>query len=218
MLRLFFTDIAGLGRMDQSALTDQQMMEMFFVPENPEDAREALCGDEDDACTWNGVTCDESDQITEIQWHSMYIEPVQGSIDFPMMPRHLTWLNLYDHKLIGAVDTANLPEALEFFRIEECLFTGTLDLGSLPRNLGDFVAMGNTITGLVNFCNLPPGLSRLYIEEPIESSAKIRIGKLPKSLNEIFLQVKCTDMLYFEAESDRDRVEMKEISVLYGFK
>ena len=210
MLRLFSMDIAGIGRIDTSSLTDQQMMEMFFVPDNLEDAREALLGDEDDACTWSKVTCDGSDHITEIDWHSIYFT-LQGSIDFPMMPRHLEYFNLYDQKLVGAVDTTNLPEALQYFCIEECFFTGTLDLGNLPHKLDNFIVMDNKITGLVNFCNLPSSLVMLFIKEPIESSKQIRIGKLPKSLNDIFLQVKGTEMLYFEEKSDRGRVKMKEV-------
>ena len=211
MLKLFSMDIAGLGRIDPSALTDQHMMELFFVPKNFEDSRKALLGDEDDACSWNDVLCDEANQIIEIDWHSMNIT-LEGSINFPMMPRHLQHLTLYDHKLIGEVDTTNLPESLEYFCIEECFFTGTLDLGSLPRNMKDFLVMDNKITGLINFCNLPPGMLVLNIYESIQKGVQIYIARLPKSLEEVNLEVESAEVLQFEEESDRDRVVLNSRS------
>ena len=188
MLCLQAMEIIGIGRVDVSSFTDQQMMESFFIPDTFEEARLALGGDEDDACTWDQVWCEESKYIAQIEWHSVDIK-LEGSINFKMMPRHLTYLNLFEQKLIGEVDTTNLPEKLNFFCIEKCLFTGTVDLGHLPQSLETFVARDNKISGLVNVCNLPSGLQNLQIRENTELKGTISIAKLPRSLHRLKLEL-----------------------------
>ena len=188
MLSLLTQDIAGLSRIDPSTFTDQQMMESFFIPDSFAEARLAFGGDEDDACTWDKVWCEGSKSIAQIDWHSADIK-LKGSINFKMMPRHLTCVNLFNQKLIGEVDTTNLPEKLNFFCIEKCLLTGTVDLGHLPQSLETFVARDNKISGLVNVCNLPSRLQNLRFQENIALKGTISIAKLPGSLQRLKLEL-----------------------------
>ena len=182
------SDISGLSRVDPSAFTDQQMMELFFNPTIPRAARMAIGGIDKDACTWYNVTCDASHHIIEVNWYSVNVS-VSGFISFPMMPRHMKSLQLIEQDMNGEIDTSNLPESLVFFSLEACLFTGTLDLGSLPRGMEIFAVADNMISGIVHVCNLPPLLKTLIVEERVQKNGPIHIGKLPESLTKVRLRL-----------------------------
>ena len=201
MLIALTMDIVGLSRIDPSTLTDQQMIELFFSPDDFEASRVAFRGDEDDACSWNSVKCDEFGYIVEFHWLNITLD---GSINFKMIPRHLIWLNIGFQSLIGEVETTNLPQNMIFFCIQKCFFTGTVDLGALPRSLTDFYAMENKISGLVNVCNLPSTLRDLQIIENIEGT--VNVQKLPETLSQVTFDIGSAVVLNFEDESDRDRV------------
>ena len=205
MLSLLTQDIAGLSRIDPSTFTDQQMMECFFTPNDFEAARASFGGDEDDACSWKCVECDDFSHIVDIDWNAMDIY-VAGSINFQMIPRNLTFLTLQGQELIGEVDTTSLPVNLQFFCIQQCLFTGTLDLSRLPQGLTDFFVTENKISGLSNFYNFSYSLRTLSIEEEVQGS--VYISKLPITLFDITLHLGCSAVLAFEDESDRDRVRV----------
>ena len=181
-------DIPSLSRVDPSAFTDQQMMELFFTPTIPRAARMAIGGIDEDACTWYNVTCDASHHIIGVNWYSVNVS-VSGSINFSMMPRHMQSLKLIEQDINGEIDTSNLPESLVFLTLEACLFTGTLDLGSLPRGMEIFVVADNTISGIVHVCNLPPSLKTIIVEERVQNNGPIHIGKLPESLTKIRLRL-----------------------------
>ena len=70
--RIIAADAAG--RMRPSMLSDQQLMELLFTPDNATEARETLEGDEDDACSWKGIMCtDDGRNVTEVIWGSNFV-------------------------------------------------------------------------------------------------------------------------------------------------
>ena len=134
MILLLSVDIANIGRVNPSTLSDQQLMELFFTPKDYESTRRELEGDEDNACTWRGVRCTGSNEVTLIDWHRSDLE-IEGSIDFRMLRPLLLRLNLYCQPLTGEVDMSALPTELVTLCIQSCHLTGTLDLGNLPKTL-----------------------------------------------------------------------------------
>ena len=160
-------------------LTEQQMMELFLSPEDPEDARSQLGGVEDDACTWSHVQCEDS-KVTSISWHSADLL-LGGSIDMVRLPRQLRSLNLYHQPLRGEADTTDLPETLTVLCIDNCQISGTLDLGSLPPPMMNFTVRGNAISAISNFGGFSSNLYHCQIQnEPIKNKV-LRVGKLPEN-------------------------------------
>ena len=196
-------DIHGLGRFETSMLTDQDRMSLFFTPDKAKDARRELEGDEADACSWVGVSCDE-DTITRIHWPLSELELV-GSINFAMLPPKLEALHLSNQELVGEMNVSCLPETLTSFWVESCLFTGSLDFSTLPSGLEEIVIHENRIQSIANISNLPESLDDFRIcEEHLEIDF-VEVGKLPNTFLTIKLacfgfQVKVLD------EVDKERV------------
>ena len=206
MLSVLLTaDSTYIGRMDVTMLSDQQMVELFFTPENYSHARALLQGDEADVCSWVGISCTES-SVSRIFWQSWGRIPLIGSIDFGMIPRHLEMLSISRQRLYGKVHTQGLPKTLEHFQLKDCNFSGTLDLGSLPRGLKVFRAMHNRISGLENIQNLPMSLTTVEISEHKVQQESIRIGEMPPNSLIIFLQGCRIREADFEDDVDWQRV------------
>ena len=143
MLYIFTADTVGLGRVDASTLCDQQMLELFFVSETANvlwDER-----DEDDACTWRGIQCGDTDEIRSIVWTSDEGLSLIGSIEFAMMPKNLVQINLQRQNVTGAIDVRVFPESLQLLCIILCGITGTLDLRCLPPGMKRFFVQENAI-------------------------------------------------------------------------
>ena len=60
ILFIFTADNSPIGRFDHSMLSDQMLMELFYVPDDKEKSHAAMKGQEDDACTWRNITRDEA--------------------------------------------------------------------------------------------------------------------------------------------------------------
>ena len=179
-------DVDGLGRFEKCMLTDQDRMNLFFTPEKPADAWRELAGDEADACSWVGITCD-AENITHIEWSSSDLDLV-GSINFDVLPPKLLELSLYDQKLVGEMNVSNLPETLNIFCVESCLFTGSLDFSTLPRGLQQLFITGNRIQSVANISNLPESLRIFQIMEKDLQSDVVEVGKLPDTTLQVKLR------------------------------
>ena len=205
MLTFSLADMQRIGRVDATMLSQQQMMELFFTPDDYDVARVQLKGAEDDACSWHEVQCDEAKNITKIEWLSTSIR-LQGSLNFSMLPPKLKSLSMYLQDLIGEVNVCALPQKMEYFGIQACRFTGTLDLGSLPRTLHHVYIMDNKITGIVNLCNLPEGLQMFQVRDSNVEQAHLHIGALPASKLEIRLEKCKIASITYDDPSDSTRV------------
>ena len=208
MLSLLCADIAGIGRVDKTMFSDQQLMESFFTPDNFEDARKALGGSEDDACTWTEVLC-EDERVTNIDWHEVHIA-LSGSINFSMLPIELIELSLYEQSLYGVMDTSDLPRPMQMFCVQFCAFSGTISLENLPPALMRFIITDNQISALTNFEYVPQNLRMLRIREEAVNMKTIKVGKLPRThLNVSFAGCRIEEVEYEDA-ADAWRVQLRD--------
>ena len=175
---LITSDTDPIGRMDESMLTDQQRMEMLFIPRDPQHAHEQLKDDEDDACSWEGVQCNSSGTLYHISWHVDALL-LRGTVRFEMFPSQLTLLEFYEQALYGEMNIENLPDPMQVFWVERCMFKGTLDFGHLPRQMEMIIITQNRITSVVNMCNLPATLQKIKVSESRNTEKSIRIAKMP---------------------------------------
>ena len=179
-LTILCADTVMMGRFDASMVPEQQMLELFFTPNDQEDARTELGGDADDGCTWNGVLCSATGAIEKIEWFPWEAN-LSGSIDFQRMPTKLKHFTVYNQALTGEIDATSLPESLTDLCLAICAFSGTIDLGHLPRGMVAFETFDNQVTSIQNVRNLPIGLERLNIRELHATEKTISIGALPDS-------------------------------------
>ena len=202
---LLCADLSIAGRVDLSMLTDQNLMELFFTPNDYDKARKQFGGDENDACSWKRTSCDGKGRLTEISWHSAFVK-LRGSIDMTMLPPRLVTLNLYYQPLRGEVNTSALPETLRSICIDHSELVGTVDMGNLPRWLRGFTVHDNRITAVVNICNFPETLRHCRLEEDQIVEKTVRIGRLPDT--EVYLNVyRCGfKVVEFENPEDERRV------------
>ena len=173
-------DDSGLGRFDPAMLSDHMRVQILYTPDDYEQSRNEMKGDEDDSCTWSSITCDEDKVVSEIEWHRMHIK-LCGSLCFQALPPNLIRFNIYKQPVRGDIDTSNLPRLLEFFCVERTQVTGTVDLGNLPSKLEMLFIMKNKITAIVNVVNLPVSLTDIAVNEKYVKEKSIYVGKLPAS-------------------------------------
>ena len=205
MLTLLAIDVPGLGRADLSMLSETQVMELFFVPDDYDYAREHLEGDASDACTWTGLECNAHQQVERIDWLD-YMVDIAGEINFSMFPCHLRALLLINQEIRGEVSLVALPMTIEDIQVEYCRVKGTLDLGSLPQNLKSLVFICNGLTGLVNVLNLPATLKHVQINECRVQPKSLYIGKLPSKDLRIDLYDCGITVMILEDDGDRPQI------------
>ena len=204
---LLTIDSTLAGRVDSSMLTQQQMVELFFTPDDPLEARENLKGDPDNACTWEGIECTESGNIHRIEWCSWAFQ-MKGSIDFKMVPLAVSCINFFDQGLYGEIDTTAFPDSFQELSLGNCLFTGTIDLSRLPPRMRSVRVISNKITGVCNVQNIPETMRLLQIQEKNNVEKTIHIGVLPESNLKIEILTRGFTEVIYERESDAKRVQI----------
>ena len=214
MLLIICADLSlDVGRIDPKMLDSQQVMELFFTPDDFALSQEGFGGSADDSCTWGGVFCDGDRNIVKIRWISWFQEH-KGSVNFSFIPQTLADLHLSGHdEMRGEVGTSHLSPLLINFCLKECDFSGTLDMGSLPTFLETFVVQSNRITAVVNFVNLPSGLLQCDIGEQSVQEKEIYIGKLPATDLKIRLLGCHIQSVICESLKDAERVSLN----FFGF-
>ena len=180
MLSLSFADSTTAGRINTDMLSEQQVMELFFTPDNHEDARDLLEGDEDDACSWTGIECDDDGRIFQIKWENTD-NILHGSLNFSMFPHHTEYFGVEGQRLVGEIDVGHLSASLVFVGIHGTRITGTLDIEKLPRELIFFLISDNAICDIINVQNLPKSLQMLKVQERGIHKEVLVIEKLGRS-------------------------------------
>ena len=210
MFLVLSADESHIGRMNPSMLSDQQMIELFFTPDDFDVAHAHLGGSTSDACSWVGVGCaDDGDEtIEEIDWHSVDLI-LQGSLCFEMLPRDIRIVSLYEQALSGSVDISDLPVKLEVICVQKCFLSGTLDVGNLPHSLTQLHFLGNRITSLINLRDLPEGLEHFRVVEGHIEEKSIFVGKLPQGDFIVRLDGCGYTDVRLEDKSDSDRVKIE---------
>ena len=182
---------ASLGRFDPSMLTDQARMEMLVASRKESSANQDYFlkfttdeGDYLDACDWPGVTCDDAQNVTGIDWKLK--KWVKGAVTLDYLPENLQLLNilcrLYETaKASGTIATSLLPRVLVGFVVSGQNFFGTLDLSALPPALTTLHALYNKFEGTIDFEHLPPRIRNLGLSGN-KLSGTLSLTKLPASL------------------------------------
>ena len=198
-----------IGRFDASMLTDHQMMELFFKPSDtdPRDYCRSNGCDQDDACTWKGVTCSPEGNVTEVAWCRREMQ-ISGSINFVGIPRRTKTIDFVRQSLCGDVDTSVLPISLESFTLQNCNFTGSLDMQVLPPRLKYFCVCGNAITAISSISHLPESLTDISIAETNLEQNSIFVGKLRDSFYDLDI-ADCDVMeIIFEDPEDARKIPL----------
>ena len=205
LCRFALSDAPALGRVDPSTLSDQQLMELFFTPDDYEKSRRELGGQEDNACTWERTDCNSDGRLTSISWHASLVK-LKGIIAMAFLPPELKYFNLYHVALRGEVNTSALPVNLDVVCIENTELSGTLDMANLPRKLTEFVVVENRITAVGDIVNLPETLNYFTIGEQSVLHERIRIGTLPSKYFKIYIADCGFEAVDLENPEDKDRV------------
>ena len=122
-----------------------------------------------DCCSADGVTCDQSERVTEIRWGSMQLN---GTINGTAISSSVTWLGLNSNSITGPIPIA-LPSGLITLILDGNRMSG--DLPSFPSNvrklwLGYPGNPGNHFTGTL-LLNQP---LRLYINHNLITDVVIQ--------------------------------------------
>ena len=205
MLTLLIAIDDHIGRFDPSMLTQQQMMELFFTPDESDPHEYAEPRFLDDACAWNGITCGAEGLVEEIEWVG-WRSRIVGTIDFKRMPLSVLLINFFATSLCGEVDTSALPKSLTYLCLQDCKFTGSLHMSALPPRLDTFIVTGNRISVVGQICNLPNSLCQIIINEILVAHRDIHIGKLPDTDLEIDITECGIEQVTFEDQRDAMRV------------
>ena len=207
---LFFasTDFLDTGRVDASMPSETQHLELFAVVAGNAHLSTLLGGEEDDACTWGGVTCDSQQSITSIVWWSFMLrQETSISADFRALPRKLLKIELRYLNFHGTIDLRDLPLNLDELVIIQTHTTGTLNCSALPRSLERIQIEDNKVIGLIGLCNFPETLNYFCVNEKGLKGQVLHVGKLPKEVAYILLKNSSPGEITCAVPSDFDRIE-----------
>ena len=197
---LLQADETPYGRVGQSALSDQTLMELLFEGVNEDIKQQFQDGDGffHDACTWeaqgpprviltrNSVSCDDENRVTAIS----FSRTIFGVVDLVFLPpkvMNLQLENLFTARSIsGTLETSKLPECLLYIELSHNAFFGTVDLGVLPREVYRFDVANNTFEGSCMLTSLPHRLEILNLYSNAFTGS-IELGSLPETLKDLNL-------------------------------
>ena len=205
MFTLLTSADTHIGRFDPAMLTDQQLMELFFTPDDRRSQNYGEFADPDDVCSWDGVTCTNDGTVQNISWSSVFCRII-GTIDFLKMPQHMIELTFFDAELSGEINTSSLPQSLFRFCVRGCNFHGSLDVSQLPRGLCSFGVSANSITAVSSIVNLPSTILEFIICEEFLDTKSIHIGKLPSPCGRIEISGCGFEKVTFEDPEDAKNV------------
>ena len=208
---LLCVDYTALGRLDFASLTDQSKMELV-VADIADVSRKVFLDKNGlfrDVCTWDGVDCDDRENVVAITWIGSLWGPKEGTInlgflpettatfncalrkfhgvlDASRLPGKLQTMNVSLNRLMGSIDWAALPASLREFYLENNLFSGSLALECLPPSMQVLIAKKNEFFGKINLKALPHTMWRLNISEN-NLSGTLHSAALPESLKELYM-------------------------------
>ena len=166
------------------------------------------------ACKWSGVTCNEMDEVTALDWtNSDYVPKVYptrglvvwkylpltlidlhldnddltGEVEFRCLPQSLKLCNLSSNRFFGRFDPQFLPPLIEKLYLNQNDFTGQINLTKLPPNLTDMWLEHNKFDGTIDLCHLPLNLRVLDVSNN-HFSGKLDFRNLPDFFVELYAQ------------------------------
>jgi len=135
---------------------------------------------------WEGVKCNDEDEITDLNWvadfHSASSPRIRGELLWQHLPHTLVHFFAMFHGISGPVDLSSLPPALIEFNIDMNQFDGSLDLTNLPHRLEILSLAYNLFSGEIDLTRLPASIRELRLAGN-DLCGDIDLTKLPASLS-----------------------------------
>ena len=178
------TDFSTLGRCDVQSLPEQTLMELL-VENTTESTREKFQDSEGvflEVCGWSVVTCNENEQVVEVN----FTRDHDGHYDTSFIPPHVTKFEIFAADATGTLHTEGLPQSLTELIIYHNKFSGTADLTMLPAPLRRLSLQTNEFTGSCDLTALPQGITYVSLGEN-KFSGSLILTKLPKTITRLFV-------------------------------
>ena len=175
-----------LGRVDHSALSAQQRMEILVSDISPDAVKRFQDSDGAflDISKWKGVKCNSTGDPIRVVW----IQFLSGTIALDFLPQSLLYFDVCSCKLLhGTLCTSTLPPRLKLLRLHYTAMHGLIDWRNLPTTYFSSmdIGMGN-FSGSVDLTALPPKLSKLVLSQN-KFTGEINLEHLPAKLEILHL-------------------------------
>ena len=112
------------------------------------------------ACQWEGILCNESEQVTEIKWSH---RGISGFLKWEFLPHTLVKLNLMSNNLGGVIPIERLPSSLEVLDLSFNNFHRGIDLSLLSAAMNTLTLSHNQFSGEALLTCLPQNMDSVYL-------------------------------------------------------
>uniref|UniRef100_A0A7S4KGK3 Leucine-rich repeat protein n=1 Tax=Paramoeba aestuarina TaxID=180227 RepID=A0A7S4KGK3_9EUKA len=184
MFRIALTLDESLGRLDNSVLSEQSLMELLVQNMHEKNHFCDAGGDFHPIEQWNGVHFNVHGSVESIDWQNKF--PRGGSMDFQWIPLNALTVNVSTNKLTGSVELSLLPEGIISFFAYNNSLSGSLDLTSLPKSLRDLHLDNNNLSGALDLTGLPPCFESLNLSNN-RFHDEVDLRALPASMKAMYI-------------------------------
>ena len=174
---------SSLRRLDYAAVSQMALLELFIEGIDNKERIGGYVEYPDNISEWEGLTFNDTNEVTEIDWESHGFE---GSLALKWLPFSVTELLLFQNTLSGSIDLASLPDKMEELDLSCNSFTGEIDLCFLPDSLIILDLSNNMLSGTVDLEDLPKSLMKLYLYQNA-FTGNINLTSLPDDMEELSL-------------------------------
>mmetsp|Transcript_4363 Transcript_4363/g.6514 ORF Transcript_4363/g.6514 Transcript_4363/m.6514 type:complete len:227 (-) Transcript_4363:79-759(-) len=183
---------SALGRLDYTTMSQQSLMELAGEKITN---FQWICGDRrtpSDISEWKGVTLNDNEEVTRIQWPSADLSykhglKMRGSVALEWFPATVETILLGNNKLKGTINLHELPVSLNWLELWMNNFSGEVDLTNLPPQLVSLLLSMNKLSGTPDFTCLPETIQTMRLTNN-KFSGVADFSKLPDSLEELDLR------------------------------
>ena len=184
---LFALAADAIGRVDQSMLTDQEVMEIFLGScddnslKNFQENGEYL-----PVCEWSGVRC-ENRRVIEIHMEFFDLVNASGPLQFGLLPHRLRELSLRGegNKRVQ-IFAEKLPRTLMYWFMSHCSVEGSFAVDALPESIDNFTMCECKFEVSVDLSAFPNSIVHLSMQY-CELGGSIETALLPRSAYSISL-------------------------------
>ena len=134
------------------------------------------------ACKWDGVHCNEREEIVRIAWSNrdlsgtpdwihlsrvecsevhLSLNALDGEIPLKFLPSNIIWFTGTGNKFNSTLELGEMPEHLQVFSLSYCDLHGPISLQHLPHGFLALHLMRNHLTGSLDLGSLPTTMDSL---------------------------------------------------------